>query len=174
MAVTINSVTDLGGGRWLLAFSSSAPPATFYLYADGVLLSTQTAGEYVLTVLDGVVPTIEILDDAATDPQPAFPSYLTLGWITDADAARYRIEEYTGGQWVEVATVAHNGQAWQSYATQALADETTHQWRVVPIDAAGNDGTAVAFVVLLVRYPDVPSVSYSYSAVTGTVTVAAV
>jgi len=55
----------------------------------------------------------------------------------------------------------------------ALADDTTHYWRVIALDTAGNAGLEHNFTALIVRHPDVPSVSYAYSAVTGKVTLTA-
>ncbi len=173
MAVTINEPVEITSTTWLLTWSSSLGSPTYRIYRDGVLVSTQTTTEYTLTISDGYAPVIEILDDA-TEAQPAFPGVLVLGWRNDADAAQYKIEEYAAGVWVLRETVVLDSEvAWQSYTTPALADETSHTWRVTPVDAAGNSGTAISFVVLMVRHPDVPDVLMTYSSGTAQVTVSA-
>lgn len=118
------------------------------------------------------VPVVEVLDDPAAVPQSAFPSRLVLGWAADSDAAQYRVQEFSGGAWVTRATL-ENSDAWMQYTTSVLADCTAAQWRVVPVDAAGNVGTATEFSALMVRFPDPPAQNLSYDAQSGTVTVAA-
>jgi hypothetical protein len=124
--------------------------------------------------VENVAPVVEVLDVSTDVAEEGFPDHLVLGWTVASDAAYYRIEQYVGAAWVAVATVAASTDPWQSYATVALADETSHQFRVIPIDAAGNDGTATAFTKLLVRYPEIPDVDFAYDgAVAGTVTITA-
>ena len=65
------------------------------------------------------------------------------------------------------------GRRYFNWRSRVLEDSATHQFRVTPIGANGNNGTAKNFVVLMVRIPDPPRVSYSYSAGSGVVTIAA-
>lgn len=169
MSVTITAIDRLDDAFYLVSFSSTLPAPVFYIFVDGVLSSTQAGGSYVAPA--GAV--VEVLDDPATAAQPAFPAVLVLGWVDDADAAAYRIEQKIGGLWTAVVTRHNTGEPWQSYATGPLEDGSTQEWRIIPLDAAGNDGSGASFVSLMVRYPDVPDVAYSYDNGTGTVTVAA-
>lgn len=170
MAVTIDSVTPIGANTFQLSFSSSTPGATFYIYVDGVLCSMQSSGVYTLSNWTGA-EVVEILDTDA-DPSPAFPAVLTLGWLRDPDAASYKLEQWDGSAYVEYCTQAATLDTWQTFTTPALSDEAVAQWRITPYDAAGNAGTPTVCSALIVRYPDVPVVEYSYAQATGVVTVA--
>lgn len=141
---------------------SNANP--FRIYVDGQLISTQTGNSIDIRVPTGSSPTVEVLDTTTAVPQPAFPSYLELGWAFDPDAVQYQISAVVNGAWAVQATIAaDSSNAWQVYATATLADETTAQWQVTPIDAAGNLGTPLQFLALMVRYPDVPVPTFTYN-----------
>lgn len=166
--VTFLPTVQTGLNKWLISWTSdqvisSANP--YRVCLDGVLVSTQLAASFELSVpAGGVVPIVEVLDVAALPISPAFPGYLILGWNLDSDAAQYRVEENVASVWTSRGTFpADPTSPWQSYSTALLADETTANWRVVPIDAAGNDGTLVTFTALMVRYPDVPAPTYAYN-----------
>jgi hypothetical protein len=173
MAVTFAQPQKISDTQWLVSWTSTLSPCTYYVYLDGVLASAQTAETFTVNVAPGQpAPMLEVLD-AAGDPSPAFPNYLALGWLRDADAYAYQIEEYVASVWTLRETILATVLPWQTYFTAALADCVTAQWRVKPVDAAGNIGTAVEFTALIVRYPDVPAVDFSYSAATGKVTISA-
>ena len=160
--VTFNPPTSLGSGAYLITWSSDQVSPTYRVYLDGVLVSTQTVASSVLRA-EGTAPILEILDvpdDVAAD---AFPDHFTLGWITSTNTSRYRIEKYSNGAWTATATVAASSDPWQSWSTPRQDDETSVQWRIVPIDSAGNDGTATAFTETMVRNPDIPSVSFAWN-----------
>jgi hypothetical protein len=95
-----------------------------------------------------------------------------LGWRRDPDAALYLVEQWDGAAYVEYARQAATAAPWQQFTTPALADEAVAQWRVTPYDAAGNAGTPTVSSALIVRYPDVPTVEYSYAAAGRLVTIA--
>jgi hypothetical protein len=147
----------------------------YRIYIDGVLVSTQVGATYDIRIGSNQNPMIEVLDTTTAIPSPAFPGYLELGWVLDANAAQYRIDQMNNnGQWVTQATMnADSTSAWQEYTTPVLTDQATAQWRIVPIDAAGNAGTPVAFMALMVRYPDVPTPLWTYNgSIAGTLTLA--
>jgi hypothetical protein len=160
---------------WELSWESTLPTPTYRVYVDGVLVSSQAGNSYRLMTGGNWSPVVEILDDPDEVPQPAFPGAFVLGWETSTDVWKYRIDEKVLGVWTEYATVlCDSSRGWQSYTTPTLADGQTHEWRVVPFDAANNEGAAVAFATLMVRYPDVPVVTHTYNgALTRTVTITA-
>jgi hypothetical protein len=173
MAVTFSAPVVAGDGLWLVSWTSTETAPTYRVYLDGVLVSTQTAAQFLVSAQANAMPVLEVLDHTADAPSEAHPATLTLGWLTNSDVADYRVEQKVSGSWTEIVTLAREDGPWQQYTTPVLADDTTHEWRIVPIDAAGNEGTEHNFTALLVRHPDVPSVSYAYSAVTGLVTITA-
>ena len=178
MAVTFNQPVVISATQQLLSWTSDQVISLsnpYRVYVDGILVSTQIGSEYTIAYEEGSNPVIEVLDEAAAVPSPAFPRYLVFGWAGDPDADRYLIEKNEGAGFVTVETIANDlSRAWMTYSTGTLADETTHTWRITPIDAAGNSGTAVTFVTLLVGYPTPPDVNFTYNGSgAGTVTISA-
>jgi hypothetical protein len=171
MGVLVTEVKQIGPNGWRLSYQSDLPNPTFYIYQDGLLVDTTKATTRVLSVPAGESLVVEVLDDPAIKPEAAFPGRLTLGWYSVANAASYRIEEYVSSSWVQRKRVVESGRGYYQWKTRWLEDSTVHQFRVVPVGTNGNDGDPLVFSVLMVRHPDPPDVSYSYSAATQTVTI---
>jgi len=173
-------VEAVGWNCWRLHLRSErATPVTFRVYRDGALetslLSDTGEAEYVVSTGYGDAPVFELLDDPAAAPSPVYPARLLFGWAHQPDAVAYTVSEYTGGAWVERATVwpASAGADWCEYLTAALDDGLAARWKIVPVDAAGNSGAAVEFLALIVRQPDAPDVTLAYSESTRKVTITA-
>jgi len=156
------------GQLWRVSWTGSAD--LYYVYVDGVLAATTSQTWYDLTVGVGQSPMVDVLDDSAATPDETFPAGITLAWYSvGGGVAQYRIDKYIDGQWVEQATVSD---AWyQVWRSGTLADDTDHQYRIVPIGTNGNEGTAVEYIALVVRNPDPPAVTMAYDAGDGTVTI---
>lgn len=175
--VTIESVSRVGEDLYELNWSSDQvidASNPYRVYQDGVLISVQVAASLVVQAPAGQVPVFEILDDAEAVPQPGFPGYSILSWELDTDVSFYRIEQFDGADWNEVAVVAPDlTTSFQSWQSPTLEDLSETQYRVLGIDAAGNEGTPTTFEVLMVRHPDAPDVEMTFNATPGTVTIAA-
>lgn len=175
--VTIESVTRVGEDLYELAWSSDqviSASNPYRVYQDGVLIAVQTAASIVVQAPAGQVPIFEILDDSESVPQPGFPGYAIVSWALDTDVSRYRVEEYDGADWNEVAIVSPDlTTSFQSWQSETIDDLATKQYRVIGIDAAGNEGTATVFAFLMVRHPDAPDVDMTFDSGPGTVTIAA-
>ena len=172
-AITMLEPVQLDSRTWRVSWSYPAQDPTFYVYRDGVLLGStqQTWWDFALDSGEGLV--IEVQADAGRLPVSAFPARLTLCWYAAADAEHYRIEEYVGTTWTLRARLRDRGQGYFTWNTRPLEDETTHQFRIIPVGDNGNQGTALTFSCLMVRHPDPPQVGYSYSNTTHAVTIAA-
>jgi len=168
MAITAFTATEVGDNGYRLDWASDLPTPTFYLYADGELLATTTNTS--LTVGGTIAATFEVLDTAAA-PTAVYPGFLTLAWYAANDAARYRVEQYDGASWNELATIEADERTYYTFQTPTLADDTEHTFRVVPVSSVENDGTPAVFVALVVRNPDPPLVDYVYDPNDGTVTI---
>ncbi len=169
MSVTISNVQQVGRYTWRVTWSSQDSP-TYYVYRDGRLVATtpQTTMSFVLQPGDRL--SLEVFDVSSDRPAGAFPDRLTLGWYQVTGAAYYRIDEYYGAEWVERVRVTAD-QWYHTWTSRVLEDLTTHQFRIVPVDAAGNEGSATTRSALMVRHPDPPTASYAYDNGTGKVTV---
>ena len=108
---------------------------------------------------------VECIDAPDDDFDPilqapaAWPARKTLWWIcsTDSDVDHYRVEQNRAAAgWTTLRTVAHEPDRWDYFlTTDRLDDLVSYQWRVIPVDAAGNDGTAVTLSAeTIVRTPD--------------------
>lgn len=160
MSVTYEAPVQLAPNLWRVSWSSDlgAPPATGYrVFRNGVQIGGTVYVESMDFTLDaGESLVVEVLDDPDASPSSAFPSRLTLGWRPVSGAASYRVDEYVASVWTARRVLLEDGSPYYRYETRVLEDVTSHQFRVVPVDEAGNDGTALSFTVLMVRYPDAP------------------
>lgn len=175
--VVVESVQNLGSDLYLITWSSDqviSASNPFRIYQDGVLISTQTDTSITVHVSSGSLPVFEILDDSEAVPEPGYPAYSVLSWALDADASAYRIERYNGATWDEVVLLSPDlTTSFQSWQSSTLDDLSTTQYRVLAIDAAGNEGSPTAITVFMVRHPDPPAVSMTFNSGPRTVTIAA-
>lgn len=161
--ITYGTPRQIDPVTWLLPVTTDATlPATLRIYRDGVLyqvLTTQTGREeLVLPVAAGTSPYVEVLDTACRR-KPASPGRFTVHWLGVAGATRYRVEELVGGEWLERQTITDDGSGAFRWITRWLEDVTEHQFRVIAIDAAGNEATATTLAATMVRRPDIPAVA---------------
>lgn len=170
MTVTFNPIVweDKENGVW--SWTSSLGSPVYSIYRDGLLIGTTASESMRLYVAPGEQPHIEVLDAGGGLVYSA-PGRVWLSWYPDTSAAHYLIEQAPAGVFSFVATVTESGLGYYRFLTTWLADGYDGQWRITPVDAAGNEGTPLAFVVVQVRHPDVPSVSYTYDPVTAKVTI---
>ena len=177
MAITYNKPKRVDAVAWEFSGTSSAtPPVPFRIYANGEKVadysSANQAWSKVLHVPSGEGMLVEVLDNASAVPSPAFPGRVVINWVAVENATNYRVEEYVSAAWTEVITYAANGRSTFSHKSRWLEDQTTHQFRVIPISGAGNEGTALTFSFAMVRHPDSPQVTYTYNALNDKVTIA--
>lgn len=169
MSVTYSSVDVIDPMSVRIKGTTDATlPATIRIYIMGLLSSTLTSTDgywqFDLQVSDGQQQYVQVIDDAVSREDYAYPGQMTLAWQGKAGAASYRIDEFVGSDWVAQFTVQDRGEGAFTYLTHWLNDATTYQFRVMPIGADGNDGTALEFEFDFVRHPDVPNVTYPVDA----------
>ena len=174
MAVAFTEQSQIGATTWYYTWTSgTAPNGPFYVYLDGQYVATVYQPFYQLEVAAGEQVQIEVLDDTSA-PGDAYPGRMVLSWDAPVEAtASYRVDEYVGGVWTQVSLMQPGpGQTHFEYQTGPLADLSAHQYRVVAVDAAGNDGVAKNFAVTMVRRPDPPVATRTWNQITGMMTVA--
>jgi hypothetical protein len=184
MACLYSSISKVGSVEYYAVLSGNDP---FDLYVDGVLQSQNmlfadpvsghtTNEEYWYFNGDAYEPDAAELRDAdstGTAESVLYPPYLILQWRGDDDAESYLIQQYVDSAWSDIANVAEDNKGYYQYQTVALTDATTHQWRVLPVDHYGNEGTPVQFDMFLVRNPDTPSYAVTWDAGTNEIVVSA-
>jgi len=173
VAVTINSPVKIGRNRWKLSWSSDLPTPTYYVWKNGTLVATTTYTEMDFSADGNSELFVDVFDSATDAPALGVNGRVTLGWQPVSGATSYRIEEKVSGVWTARMTITSDGRPWYSYQSRFLEDVTTHEFRVYAVSAAGNDSTAVELDVLMVRCPDAPKVTGTYSATTDKLTITA-
>ena len=178
------SVTRLGNVTQVTVTSQLLEAVTYHWYLDGVYMGATSSPTFSFYIEDGEQALIEVIDDPGSDFDPIlqapthYPARRTLWWVRslDSDVDHYRVEEKIGaGDWATLELVPHNDDRWEySVLTGRLTDLTNHQWRVYPVDAAGNDGTAVTLSAeKIVRTPDAVNFTATFDDGTSKVTFAA-
>lgn len=164
--ITSWSINFIDEASCCVTFTSDrTPPIDFRIYYQGTLFasltSAGTTASLNMPAIYGEHPHIEVLDSSAASPGVAFPGRWTLNWFQSSGAVSYRIEEYVSGVWTLRETVAEQGYGAYNWLTRWLEDCTQHQFRIIPVDAAGNQGSATSFTATMVRHPDLPNVTIS-------------
>lgn len=173
--IIFSFIEKIGPSSWRFAWSATTGP--YRVYLDGRLIDTITAVEYDYEgyTWGSFPPPLEVLDanDSTTPQNLDYPPRLWLQWRGVTDAEYYVVEYYSGSAWTRVnLQMPETGAGYYKYQTPALADVTTAQWRVLAVDAYQNESDPLTFSALIVRNPDTPDVTMTYSAVTGNVTIA--
>jgi len=153
--------------------------APFDVWRDGQLvLDNTTATTYTAQTTDGTsnpLPAIEILDanDTAIAQSLQYSPMVRFQWRGQSDAAYYQIQQYVSSEWTAKGMVRESGIGYYSWESQPQTDGTSPQWRVVPYDSRGYAGLPLDVTHAVVRNPAPPAVTYTYSAGTGLLTIAA-
>ena len=172
--ITTFTVTPVAGGAYRLDWDGDlAEPVMYYVYRDGALALATEQKSLVVAPSPRESPVYEVFDSASDRPAFAYPGHATLAWYAAPGAAEYRVEQLVSGQWVELISVTDDGRGYFAWRSRTLADGAEHQVRVTPVGVNGNDGAPRTFLLLMVRVPDPPKVSYAYDAGAGTVTISA-
>jgi hypothetical protein len=163
--ITSQTITRIGEIVTVTVASSLSGTVYFHWYLDGQWSGRSTVGTRSFYLAAGEQARLAVQDtnDAdydyeANNPEP-YPARRILWWIRSlaTDVDYYRIDHRKdAGDWTAVATVPRDRERWDyQWTTGRLDDLTDYQWRVVPVDTAGNDGTPVATVAeTIVRHPD--------------------
>lgn len=166
--VQLDKPRQVGPSQWRWrVWSSAGYYPTYYVYVDGEEYCTNQTGVIDLYTSDDEKLSVEVLDDPSATPSAAPPARVTLQWAHATTAVKYRIEQYVDGAWATKDTITADGRTNYWWRSDPLADATTHQFRVIAIDRAGNEGTSQTLTKTMGRPDDAPQVSYFYDNNTG-------
>lgn len=182
--ITSFSQSRTGNTTIVTVASSLSGVVYFHWYLDGQYLGRTLTPTRTIVIGSLDQGRVDVLDtnDVAFDPianaPPGFPAWRTLTFVRSlaANVARYRIEQQrASGAWTAVGYVQADPTRWSyEFDMDRLDDLISYGWRVIPIDAAGNDGTALTLAAeLIVRTPDAPRFVPSFGSATTKVTFAA-
>lgn len=170
MSVTYNPEAWLDSRTVIVSWTGTA--SLYYVYRDGILVTTTAETRATFEVDPGDQLLVEILDDPETEPTPVYPGRIWLCWYGVENGARYRVDESVDGVWTERASILDEGQGYFRWRTRFLEDDEEHLFRVVPVGQNGADGEAREYRYYMARYPDEPRATYAYDDQTRKITIA--
>lgn len=157
MAVTLGIPAQTGPTQWRFTFTSNLTDPTFYIYVNGEYVTQTRETFYDLTIGINTQIQFDVLDVVNDLPAEFFPGTVTLRWDGTPDATSFRIEQYVVDEWIAKQVVIADDARVFHYTSELLDDSEVHQFRIVPIDDQGRDGTILEFEAEMCRYPDEPS-----------------
>ena len=177
---TLTFAQERRGDVSTVTVTSSLSGAVYYhWYVNGVHWAMTTTNQYSFVAVEqlriDVIPTNDPGFDFEANA-PAVPDDLvTLWWVrsTDTDVKEYKVEQQKdAGGWSTIATVAFIPSTWDyRVETRRLDDLASYEWRVTPVDAAGNEGSTAALDARdVVRIPDAPDFDIAFDEGTTKVT----
>lgn len=161
MAISRLYKAPLSPTMYRVFFESDLADPTFYVWLDGRLFGTTTAGFLDVPVGIGQVGQVDVFDDANDAPAVVLSSTVTLRWDVGADVAVSRVEQWVTDAWVVRGQVPATGSGIGRWESAPLADSTEFLFRVVPVDGTGRDGIPREFSGVMCRWPDAPAVTVS-------------
>ena len=149
------------------------PPVYFHWYVHGAWIGPTTTGRRSFAPAPGEKLIVEVNDtldpdyDAIANAPAGYPARRTLWWNRSiaTDVSHYLAEENKASAgYVELASIPHDDNVWDyRQLTDPLDDLTSYEWRIRPVDLAGNIGTAVSLAAEnVVRFPDAPDFTASF------------
>ena len=176
MSLIFTDILKLGARAWRYEWAATTGPYRVYVNGAEFAIQDETFFIPIETAATTIEPpVVEVLDanDSSTPETLLHPGRAILQWRGQAVAVHYRIEEFVGAAWVAREEVPETGSGYLQFTTTFLDDVTSALWRIIPVDEFLNEGSPAAFDIFIVRRPDAPDLTYTYSGVTGDLTVAA-
>jgi hypothetical protein len=184
MSITSTTQVRTGNATQITVVSSLTGTIYYHWYQDGSYLGVSSTPTRTFVLVPGSQARFTILDtnDAAFDPvanaPEGYPATRSLVFTRsiDSDVSKYRIEQQRESDgWISLGIIFDDPRAWvYQLSTPTLDDLTNYGWRVIAIDTAGNDGTAVTLAAeLIVRTPNAPDFTVTFDPGTTKVTFAA-
>ena len=175
--ITSYTTSRSGNTTRVTVISSLSGLVYYFWYQDGAYVATTTIPHMAFVLQAGQQAKIVCIDQNTSTPPAApdgYPARRKLFWIRAAGSiARYRVDQQeNGGAWSTLGYVTPKYNQWSySFTTPTLDDLATYNWRIVPLDSAGNAGTPLTIATeTIVRTPDSPDFSISYNPSTSKVT----
>ena len=169
--ITLNTPQYIGSNQIRITWSSNLPSPMYYVYIDGVLVTTTLITEYVFFGNPDTNYFIEVFDTSPHIATKVLKSNATICWFPVDGAEEYEVAEKVNGTWETIAYVSEIGMPVYSALSRSLEDSTYHQFRVRPIKNRSHFGDPLLYSFYIVRFPDAPDVAFSYDAPTRILTI---
>lgn len=173
MSITGYSQLRNGTATTVIAVSDLSGVVYIHWYVDGAYVGGGAAARRTFQIPAGDMVSIVAQDtndetyDAIANAPEGHPARRSIWFVraSSTDVKSYRIEQQREAEdWLEIGEIAHEDDRWSYFIlSPRLDDLTTYGWRVIPIDASGNDGTALDLgTELVVRTPDATDYTVTY------------
>lgn len=159
----------------------------YHWYVDGAFVIQTGRPTRQFFLLEDEQVRIDVLDtndadfDSIANAPAGFSARRTIHWVRSLsidEQGEYRVEQQRAAEgYVAIAVKAHDARTWRyAVLSPRLDDLTVYTWRVIPVDAVGNDGPIIRTIgpETIVRRPDAPNVTATFDAGTTKVTFAEV
>ena len=181
MSITGYRSIRVGNTHQITVASDLIGKIYYHWYRDGQYLIRTVASTYSMYLPPNAQARILVIDTNDPDFDPLannpdkHPGHRSIHWIRSlaTDVDHYRIEQNKDGAgWTGIATSKHNKNQWvYIWVSGILDDLSDYQWRIIPVDRYGNDGTALTYQSeTIVRFPDAPNFRVTYDDVSDTIT----
>jgi hypothetical protein len=184
MSITAYSQRRVSRTTYVTVTSSLSGTIYYHWYLDGIYLGVTNVPTKGIMLEASEQARIECVDttnavyDGASYGATDYPARRILSWVRSVDSSvvAYVIrQKKAAGSYADLARVHDRGEWSYQYTTPRLDDLTEYTWQIVPVDASGNEGSALTIgPELIVRTPDSPRFSTTWDADESTLTVAAV
>ena len=183
-SLTVSQPIKVGYATWWYTYSGTAP---FRRYVNGRLVRSYTdveegqSEDTFIKVSDNsdnleppVVEVYDSTDETSIPIQYENASQLILQWRGGPDDDFYKVEYYDGAEWIEPdnSTVRSNGNGYYQFNTVTRQADSV-QWRITARHTNGTSSNAVSYTVFVVPNPEPPSITGTYAAGTGLLTISA-
>jgi hypothetical protein len=199
MTITAASQVQVGNLTTVTVTSDLTPPIYYHWYEDGQWVASTQTPTYTFWIANDETLVVDVIDTEDVDfdymaAQPGYPARRTISWVRSpsADVAKYVISQSVdNGDWENVGEVQSVPGQWvYSFLTDRLTDLSAYEFRITPVDTAGNEGMWIgagsngqtgggedvpsdwwaANEILVVRRPDAPNYTVAFNAGATTVT----
>lgn len=187
MSITSTSTVRQGNTTTVSVTTGLSGLVYFHWYVDGEYVgsSASTGGRSSRSFIvgPGFQSVVDVLDTNDRDFDPyanapdSYPARRTLQWVrsTSSDVRHYRVEQLVDlGDWESIGVVQDDPARWSyTFVVSGLTDLSFYSWRVIPVGENGNDGDMLILnEEYIVRTPDAPDFTATFSAGTSKVTFA--
>lgn len=170
MAVSELPPLQIGIRDWLLRYTSTLSDPIFRIYRNGKKIATTIHETHHVVVDSFDRADFEVLDDDS-DPAYNVPYKGTIWWYGNPLVAHYLIEWWQDPDWVEQAEVFETGEPVYRWQTPVLPNNEESMFRIRAFDPAGNESAPLVLTKFVARRPEKTEWTWTYSSVTGKVTV---
>lgn len=168
MAVTITKPVNQSGFWWKIVVSSDlGGTTTFFWRRNGARYSEGTDTQQIVHIDPTESPVFWISDISFGNDEDFLAGNAKIQIFIDEDSTPayefIRFEEFVSAVWTLRKKVLTDGAGYYDFTSRFLEDETTHQFRAVPVGVNGNEGTPTTLSIFMVRNPDIPDVGFVYN-----------